>query len=177
MIRIALVLVAAATTAMASLAEAQPLASFDRLGLRLNQGDFIAVTDRTGRELRGRLIDLSPTTLSLQIDNGLHDLEEAEVSSIRRRHRDSLKNGALAGFFSGAVVVGILTADEGSSGGVYKLLAMSLFGAAGAGIGVGFDAWYEQSQIVYTAERSTRRVAVLPLLSRDRRGLALSLGF
>ena len=176
MTRIALVLVA--TIASASLAEAQTVESFDRLALLVNQGDRIAVTNRAGQELQGQLIDLSPTALSLQIDDARHNLDETDVAVVRRRHRDSLQNGAVIGFISGAVVAGILMADENMSccRATYVLVT-SLFGAAGAGIGVGFDAGYVASQVIYTARRSTRRVAVSPLLSRDRRGLAVSLEF
>lgn len=176
MTRTALVL--AAAMAAASPTEAQTVESFDRLALLVNQGDHIEVMVRGGRKLQGRLIDLSPASLSLLIEDDLHDLEETEVAVVRRRQPDSLKNGAIAGSIVGAVVAGVLMADEGpgSYPGVYTLF-MSLFGAAGAGIGIGFDAGYVRSEVVYTARRSTRRVAVSPLLSRHRRGVALSLGF
>lgn len=176
MTRTALVLVAATVTTTASLAEAQTVESFDRLALLVNQRDHITVTDRAGRELQGRLIDLSPASLSLLTDDGLRDLEETEIAVVRRRQPDSLKNGALLGSISGAVVAGVLMSGEGADPGVYALF-MSLFGAAGAGIGIGLDAGYVRSQVIYTARRPTPRVAVSPLLSRHRRGVALSLGF
>ena len=177
MTRIALVLVA--VTATVSLAEAQTVASFDRLWFLVNQGDRISVTDRNGRKLQGRLIDLSPTTLSLQMDDARHKLEEAEVSIIRRSHHDSLKNGAIIGSVSGAVVATILMADD-CGWTCYPAAATCLtliFGAAGAAIGIGVDALVEGSQVVYRARRSARRLSVAPLLSRNRRGLSVSLEF
>lgn len=176
MTRTALVFVAATVTTTASLAEAQTVESFDRLALLVNQRDHITVTDRAGRELQGRLIDLSPASLSLLTDDGVRDLEETEIAVVRRQQPDSLKNGALVGAISGAVVAGVLMSDEGADPGIYALF-MSLFGAAGAGIGIGLDAGYVRSQVIYTARRPTARVAVSPLLSRHRRGLALSFGF
>ena len=80
-------------------------ASFERLGLLLDQGERIRVTDGAGRELRGRLIDLSPSTLSLRVAGVRHDLREAAVAVIRRQRRDRLGNGALVGFLSGAAGV------------------------------------------------------------------------
>ena len=177
MTRIALVLVA--VTATPSLAQAQTATSFDRLWLLVNQGDRISVTDRNGRRLQGRLIDLSPTTLSLQMDDGRRELEEAEVSIIRRSRHDSLKNGAIIGSVSGAVLTAILFADDWCWS-CYPAVATcitAVFGAAGAGIGVGVDALVEGSQVVYRARRSARRLSVAPLLSRNRRGLSVSLGF
>ena len=68
------------------------------------RGERIRVTDGAGRELQGRLIDLSPSTLSLRTAGVRHDLQEADVAVIRRRQRDGLGNGALVGFLSGAAV-------------------------------------------------------------------------
>ncbi len=179
MTRIALVLVAATVTATVSVAEAQTITSFERLALLVNQGDRVTVTDGAGQNLRGRIVDLSPSTISLQMGGARRDLHEAEVSVIRRSRHDSLKNGAIMGAISGAVVATILMADDcvWQCYPATATLVTSLFGAAGAGIGVGVDALVEGSQVVYRARRSARRLSVAPLLSRDRRGLALSVGF
>ena len=67
------------------------------------------MTDGAGRDWQGRLIDLSPSTLSLRIAGVRHDLQEADVAVIRRRQRDGLGNGALVGFLSGAAVSAALT--------------------------------------------------------------------
>ena len=174
MTRIALVLAAATVTA--SLAEAQSL-SFDRLALQLNQGDRITVTDRDGQELRGRIVDLSSSTLSLQTGGLRHDLAGGDISVIRRRERDSLKNGAAIGFASGvAVLVGLFAPDGDLPPAGFMILG-SLFGAAGAGIGAGLDALHEQSRVVYRTAPSNRRLAISPVVSPERQGVAVSLGF
>ena len=180
MTRTTLVLLAAlAAAARADAQTAEPRnASFERLGLLLAQGERIRVTDGAGRDWQGRLIDLSPSTLSLRIAGVRHDLQEADVAVIRRRQRDGLGNGALVGFLSGAAVaVSLLTAEEGNVDRGAALLATSLFGAAGAGVGVGVDALIQRSQVVYRAEGAAQRLTISPLLSRDRRGLSLSLAF
>ena len=168
---------AAAARADAQTVEPRTAASFERLGLLLDQGERIRVTDGAGRELRGRLIDLSPSTLSLRVAGVRHDLQEADVAVIRRQQRDGLGNGALVGFLSGAAVAVSLLNAEGSIRRGAALPVMSLFGAAGAGVGVGVDALIERSQVVYRAEGASRRPTISPLLSRDRRGLSLSLAF
>ena len=82
------------------------------------------------------------------------------------------------GFLSGAAVAAsLLNAEGGSIRRGAALPVMSLFGAAGAGAGVGVDAPIERSQVVYRAEGTSRRLTISPLLSRDRRGLSLSLAF
>ena len=175
MTRIALVLVAA--TATAPLAEAQSL-SFDRLALQLNQGDRITVTGSDGQELQGRIVDLSSSTLSLETAGLRRDLSGGDVSVIRRRERDSLKNGAAIGFASGAAIIVGLVAQYGELDHAgFVFFYSSLFGAAGAGIGAGLDALHENSRVIYSTTPANRRFAVSPLLSRDSGGLSVSLGF
>ena len=171
-------LVLAAVAVTASLAEAQRV-SFDRLALRLNQGDRVTVTDSDGQETKGRIVDLSPSTLSLETAGRRRDLTGGDVSVIERRYHDSLGNGALIGFVSGVVFIATLVvaecADCATNPEVMPWYA--LFGAAGAGIGVGFDALHQGSRVIYRGVPSDRRLAVSPVVSRERQGVSVSLGF
>ena len=81
-VRLAMVAVVAVTIAMPSLSAAQgppdtPTATFRELPLLVSLGDRITVTDDTGRELQGELIDLSPSALSVLVDER-HDLQETD---------------------------------------------------------------------------------------------------
>ena len=135
-VRLAMVAAIVVTIAMPSLSAAQAPsetpAAFDELPRLLKLGDRITVTDDTGRELQGELIDLSPSALSVLVDerhdlqetdsagktrcpNGWrciahtrYDLQETEITGITQRHPDSLKNGALVGFISGAAPIAVL---------------------------------------------------------------------
>ena len=136
-VRLAMVAAVGVTIAMPSLSAAQgppetPVAAFHELPLLLNLGDRITVTDDTGRELQGELIDLSPSALSVLVDerhdlqetdsagktwcpNGWrciahtrYDLQETDIAGITQRHPDSLKDGALRGFMSGAAIMSVL---------------------------------------------------------------------
>jgi hypothetical protein len=174
MTRIVLVLAAAMATTSVSFAAAQTVGSFEQLGLVVNRGDRLTVIDSAGQELRGKVVDLSPSALSLQIDGFRRYLEQHEVSVVHRRQRDSLRDGALLGFMSGAAIA------ASSMRGAHphaSMAGMAVYGALGALVGIGFDALREDSQVVYRANRPARRLTVSPLLSRDRRGLALSVGF
>lgn len=174
---ITLVLVAIALTA--SLAEAQRV-SFDRLALQLNQGDAVTVTDGDGQELRGRVVDLSSSTLALEADGLRRDLNRGDVSVIQRRERDSLTNGALVGFASGvafAVMLVLVVGDGSSAADPYAMPWYALYGAAGAGIGAGLDSLHQGSRVVYRAAPSDRRLALSPVVSRERQGVSVSLGF
>ena len=175
MTRIALVL--ATTTLTASLAEAQNT-SFDRLALLVDPGDAITVTDKDGRRLKGRLLDLSSTTLALQAGGLRHELDGGDISLVRRRERDSLKNGTLNGAVTGlgaaAVPLLILVShpdvDVGPAG---VFLTLSLCVGAGTGIGAGLDALIESSRVIYRASPSRPRLTVSPVLSSERQGLSV----
>ena len=169
--------VLAAATLTASLAEAQGV-SFDRLALQLNQGDPVTVTDDDGQELRGRIVDLSSSTLALEADGLRRDLNRGDISVIQRRERDSLTNGALVGFASGvAFAVMLVVGNGGSAADPYAMPWYALFGTAGAGIGAGLDSLHQGSRVVYRAAPSDRRLAVSPIVSPERQGVSVSLGF
>ena len=170
-------LVLAALAVTASLAEAQRV-TFDRLALRLNQGDSVLVTDSDGRRWRGRIVDLSASTLALETDGLRRELNRGDVSIIQRRERDSLTDGAAIGFGSGlAIIVGLFAHHEAFDDAGTVVFFSSLFGAAGAGIGAGLDALHEESQVIYRTAPSNRRLAVSPVLSPERQGVSVSLGF
>ena len=50
-------------------------------------------------------------------------------------------------------------------------------GVWGVGIGAAMDRGLVGSRVVYDTRGSSRRVSVAPLISRDRTGIAVSLGF
>ncbi len=201
-VRLAMVAAVGVTIAMPSLSAAQgppetPVAAFDELPLLLKLGDRITVTDDTGRELQGELIDLSPSALSVLVDephdlqdtdmagktwcpdgwrciaHTRYDLQETDIAGIRQQHSDSLKEGALRGFIAGAAIMSVL------------LLSYEYFhpgvvvgaGVWGVGIGAAMDRALVGSRVVYDTRGSSRRVSVSPLISRDRTGVAVSLGF
>ena len=205
-VRLAMVAAIVVTIAMPSLSAAQappetPAAAFDELPRLLKLGDRITVTDDTGRELQGELIDLSPSALSVLVDerhdlqetdsagktwcpNGWrcsiakqtrYDLRETEITGITQRHPDSLKNGALVGFISHAAPVSVLLLYRGYPG---AAIAAGLeWGGIGAALGASWDKARVGSRVVYDTRGSSRRVSVAPLISRDRTGVAVSLGF
>src|SRR5262245_65196589 len=85
--------------------------SFTELQALTKQGDRIEVTDATGRQFKGRLGDLSASSLQLLVQKtasgGQSTLvpqatfSESDVLQIRLERRDSLLNGTLIGFAIG----------------------------------------------------------------------------
>jgi hypothetical protein len=167
--------------ALASRAEAQGIAtSFDQLRLLVRPGDTVSVTDTTGREVTGRIVVLSSSSLALMIDRTRRDLTEPDVTTIRQRRNDSLANGAAWGLGIGAGLTGALIAASGGVDGEYgwAVLAIAAYGAIGAGVGVGVDAMITSRQVIY--ERPARPSAALtisPVLTGARKGISVSMRF
>ena len=140
-----ILLAAAAVLVVPAIASAQePVKSFDQLNTRLKPGDSIWVTDASGREIRGRILNLSAASVQIDSDGQPLDLPVARVATIKEHPKDSLRNGVLwgasVGFLIGAMSCALNPdcAEEGGAG--VSVLFGVMGAAAGAGVGAGVDA-------------------------------------
>lgn len=164
-----------------STAEAQGIAAnFQELRLLVRPGDTVVVTDTAGREIRGRIAELSPQTLGLAMDGARRDLLEVDVVTIRQRRGDSLGNGALWGLGIGAglALVGMAATCSDCFHEGWALLVTGLYGGMGAGIGVGVDALITRPSVVYERRPALgARLGLAPILAPGRKGALVSIGF
>jgi hypothetical protein len=159
--------------------------SFEQLRVLVKPGDRVRVTDATGRETTGKIADLSPTTLALLVDGQRREILAGDVSTIRQRRSDSLATGARVGFAIGAgigLVGGVAFASVYDEVGPAQIIAISfMYGAVGAGMGVGMDALVETEQVIYAGAAPTSAapaaVKIRPVFTRARRGVVVSIGF
>ena len=166
-------------------AAAQDAGSFSELSRLVEAGDDVRVTLSGGRELKARVVGVTPDTLSV-LESGIRrDLGAADVRAVAHRQDDSNANGAWVGFGVGAAygMFTFVAFREGpprapSSPGELAWLAFSggLYGAVGAWVGFGVDHLIRREERVYRRP-SDWRVTVAPTLSSDRRGVAVSLSF
>jgi hypothetical protein len=102
----------------------------------------VYVEDRNGREVEGKLVSLTESALTINIDGVTRTFTPAEVTKVDRRG-DSLKNGAIIGAAFG--LIGVFFNDcPGARGGNdngcpgarvgYALGGAAIWGAIGAGI-------------------------------------------
>ena len=157
----------------------------DAIRQRVKEGQKVRVTDDQGREWQGRIEALAPDNLVLLTkDRQRRDVPYAGILRIDRPH-DTLANGALIGFVSGAVYgVAALVAEAnadcepgaffscGDPTGAAYVVIPPILGAIGAGIGVGIDALIRRDPTLF--RRGDSRVMLAPSLGRGVRGLSLS---
>lgn len=157
----------------------------DTIRQRVKEGQKVRVTDDQGREWQGRVDAFAPDNLVLLTKGRQHhDVPYAAILRIDRPH-DTLANGALIGFVSGAVyglfaVIAEENADCEPGGffscgdptGAAYVLIPAVLGGLGAGIGVGIDALVRRDPTLF--RRGDSRVVLAPSLGRGVRGLSLS---
>ncbi len=165
-------------------ASAQGIArSFEQLQLLVQAGDTVTVRDAQGAETSGRITRLTDSALTIARGGASHDFGEADVTTIRQKHGDPLRNGALWGLglgagFAGLAIAGICGAGvDGADGcGPIMLVAIPVYGAMGAGIGAGVDALISGQRLIF--ERPGRaRVTASPMFGRGQRGVRLAVTF
>ena len=164
----------------------EPVRTFDQLDTRLRVGDTIWVTDAQGREIKGKIRDLSATSLLLDAGGTPQDLQAARVATIQLQPKDSLKNGvlwgALAGFVGGALSC-LLNPQCGGDDEIAAAVSRGLAivgAAAGAGIGAGADAAIKGPKLVIyrgAGTQSAARFSLAPLIAPRHKGVALSIAF
>lgn len=158
--------------------------TLDELRLLVKVGDRVSVTDSEGRVTRGSITLLSPTRLVLDVNGAPNEWNEASVARISQRRADSLANGALWGLAIGAglatTAVVVVAADEGfdSEGAGWAALAIGIYSALGAGVGVGVDALIRKDQVIYaTGATTAARWRLSPVVTPRVQGARLSVRF
>jgi len=161
---------------------AQQATSFDQLPLLVKPGDTVYVTAFSGNTVRGRIEQLTSTSLGLTVNGNRRDLLQTNVSQIRQWRNDSLKNGALIGLAVGAGVGTASTiancSDRNSEACGTAAISIPLLGGLGAAIGVGIDALIPAKQTIYQNQtRTSRKFHFAPILNRKDKGVKLAFSF
>jgi hypothetical protein len=157
----------------------------DAIRQRVKEGQKVRITDDHGREWQGRIEAFaSDNVVLLTKDRQRRDVPYAAILRIDRPH-DTLANGALIGFLSGAVYGLLAVAAEenadcepgaffscGDPTAAAYVVIPPVLGAVGAGIGVAIDALVRRDPTLF--RRGDSRLMLVPSLDRGVRGLSLS---
>ena len=164
--------------AVTSIAGAQPVDSFEELQGLIDRGSDVAVT-YGGRQIEGRVLGLSPSSLTLVSEGHLLELGAADVTRIRQRWHDPTRDCGLKGLAWVALPLGgwylRIAEFEGELPAPGLLAVMGLSCVAGYVIGERIDARKTKLRDVY--RRPATRVQVGPLLSRERLGAAVAVSW
>lgn len=168
---------------MALSAHAQGIASnFDQLAVLIKPGDTIRVTDSSGQEVRGRLIDLSRATVGVLSNGARREFAPSDVDRITALRRGSLATGAKWGLGVGAgfgVLTGLMVSggDCFGCGGSWVLAAGLIYGGIGTGIGVGVSALTTHQHAIYSRPNPSVTLRINPILDGARTGLTATVGW
>ena len=166
----------------APIVEAQILASsFDQLSVLVKRGDSVIVTDDTGRETRGTVAALSPSSLELIVAGNRRSFVEEETRTIRQRTNDSLKNGTLwgVGIGAGLGLTSLIGSEESPALPAGEVVGVTLaLAGLGAIVGAAIDAIARSHEVIYSRPaRTSATLTLSPTLTRGRSGASLSFGF
>ena len=98
------------------------------------------LADFSGQTTKGRIAELSPSSLGLVVKRVRRDLLQTDVREIRQWRSDSLKNGAIIGAAVGGGIAAIGVGGACGFGGCSvgeAVAAFSAFTGLAAAIGVG----------------------------------------
>lgn len=149
--------------------------SFSELPNYLSLGDIVFVTDISGRTVKATVNDFEPNQLHVTKDGAELVFAEDTVRKIDVQYSDSLLTGALIGGAIGAAIaMPFALSDEWEA----SPSSIPVMAAMGAGIGVGFDALRKGRKLAYASpDGPGAQVRVFPILTRDAKGIGLSIGF
>lgn len=108
--------------------------------------DVIVTHAGSGQQLRGRIVELSPTSLAILVQGSRVEVPVTDVLRIDAR-TDSVKNGAIIG----AIVMGglgLLACADVDDGAICAALAVESIGL-GAFVGAGIDALHKGRTPIY----------------------------
>ena len=180
---------------LAPSASAQQVAtSFEQLRSLVKPGATIYLTDASGRRTKGKLGELSASSLELLARQTGPDgretfvtkarLTQGDVRLILLERRDPLWKGTLIGLGVGAIpgaFAGLAGCAQYNSNACVTgpILGALMIGGIGAGIGAAIDALITERTTVYYRAPSQRSsgVQVSPLFSKSGAGIQMSVRF
>jgi hypothetical protein len=186
--RAQLVVALVVTTTVAAPAAAQTaVSSFAELQGRLEADQTVyvqtaEVADEHGRGIKGRVVELSDSTLRLLVRGEFREFSERDVLFVSERHTSQAR-GALIGLAVGSgfglwgwSAVGGCGSTESCA---YAKLFLGLGAGAGAIVGREIGRSLVHEQVLFRAPdlTSSRTFAMMPFVDAGRKGLAATIRF
>lgn len=160
------------------LASAQTVAhSFEELRQVLKNGQSVVVTDASGQRTRGKVADVSPSSLVV-VTPEARTFAMSSVAEIRGA--DTVRSGALTGLGVGAgaglAMVAAMCADGPDCG--PSVQVVSIAAGIGAAIGAGIDALLNnRGRVLYRSRQPAFSLTIAPFAGEHRQGVMASVRF
>jgi hypothetical protein len=160
---------------------AQEEASLDRVWARLKRAETLTITDASGRELRGTILDRSSTSLLLQQNGHLLSIPLDDIRKIERKKGVSGEHGAAIGAMVGAGIAVLMAEANGTlkreEGPMTYFAGVGLMTAIGIAAGAGLAAATNHQEVLFTRATSVAKLTVAPIVGPNRQGIRLALRF
>jgi hypothetical protein len=155
-----------------------PTTDFGLLSSRVRVGETVWVTGEDGREVQGKLWDLSASSLEIMSRGQTKTFSADGLRVVWARQHDSLGNGALIGLCAGVVLAAFAAAECDEHLPCFVAGGL-VYGGMGAAIGVGIDALTPPGKIeVYRRPAiQSARIRLAPVVSPRGQGVVLRIAF
>jgi hypothetical protein len=161
----------------------QTAQSFEQLRSRVAAGDTLRIRAASAPDIRGRLIEISGTQLSLSAGGATRTFAETQVREVWLQQKDPLANGIWiglaagigAGFLAPAAFCGGFGDPE--CGAIVRVIFVPIGAGAGALAGLTADVLMKRSVLVYSSAGVRTKLELSPLLAPGRAGFRAALRF
>jgi hypothetical protein len=176
---IRIVIVAMALACPTSALAQRPTSTLDQLGLIVSKGELVTVWDQTGRQVRGRVIEVRTDQLVIDAGDIARAWSADELREVRRHTADSVLNGAIIGAAIGGGLTSLVYLDNECRGDPVCAKAVVVYAVIGAVAGAGIDALIRANRVIYRRSGGHVSWSVAPAFSVDKRraGVQLSIGY
>ena len=161
----------------------KPAGSLSDLASRVQKGDQIEVVVGDGSILKGRYKSVTDSALQMRLKGRTQDISGMTITGIRKRRSDSNLNGALIGLAAGVGAGAIATnvtcgSNDPECAAIAGVIFFPIFAAGGAGVGTLIDQLIYKYDPIYTSQTTgSLHLRMAPLVSRDTKGVRLTMSF
>jgi hypothetical protein len=160
----------------------KPANSLADLPSQVQKGDQIEVAVSDGSIFKGRYESVTDSALQMRLAGKTQNVSAMTITGIRKRRPDSNLNGALlglaAGVGAGVLATSIECPNDPECSAIAALVFIPIFGAGGAGVGTLIDELTHKYDPIYTSQTTgALRLRLSPLVSRDKKGVRLTMSF
>ncbi len=153
--------------------------TFDDLRGTAHRDETVYVTDQTGTTVQGRVIEISPTAITLLVKGASRQWLATDVWWVTQRRRHAGR-GAVLGLALGGLYGAILAITDPEPSGVTGedvLFVAAFFGGIGTGAGAAIGLAIKTEHVLYAVPTRSGRYGLAPLSAPDMIGLRARLSF